>query len=60
MIELEEALEIVLSQVKLVSSEKIDILSSLSRTLAEDVYADFDIPGFDRAAMDGYAVLSKD
>ena len=60
MIELEEALEIVLSQVKLVSSEKVDILSSLSRTLAEDVYADFDIPGFDRAAMDGYAVLSKD
>jgi len=60
MIELEEALEIILSQVKLVSREKIDILSSLSRTLAEDVYADFDIPGFDRAAMDGYAVLSKD
>ena len=60
MIELEEALEIILSQVKLVSWEKIDILSSLSRTLAEDVYADFDIPGFDRAAMDGYAVLSKD
>ena len=60
MIELEEALEIILSQVKLVSSEKIDILSSLSRTLAEDVHADFDIPGFDRAAMDGYAVLSKD
>lgn len=60
MIELEEALEIILSQVKLVSSQKIDILSSLSRTLAEDVHADFDIPGFDRAAMDGYAVLSKD
>ena len=60
MIELEEALEIVLSQVKLVSSQKVDILSSLSRTLAEDVYADFDIPGFDRAAMDGYAVLSED
>ncbi|KKM20905.1 hypothetical protein LCGC14_1640770 [marine sediment metagenome] len=60
MIELEEALEIILSQVKLVSSQKIDILSSLSRTLAEDVYADFDIPGFDRAAMDGYAVLSED
>ena len=45
MIELEEAREIVLSQVKLVPSQKIDILSSLSRTLAEDVYVDFDIPG---------------
>ncbi len=60
MIELEEALEIVLSQVKVLSSEKIDLLSSLNRTLAENVYADFDIPGFDRAAMDGYAVISKD
>ena len=60
MIELEEALEIVLSQVKVLSSQKIDLSSSLSRTLAEDVYADFDIPGFDRAAMDGYAVISKD
>ena len=60
MIKLEEAREIVLSQVKLVSSKKDDLLSSLGRTLAEDVYADFDIPGFDRAAMDGYAVISKD
>ncbi|MFQ6067149.1 MAG: gephyrin-like molybdotransferase Glp, partial [bacterium] len=60
MIELEEALEIVLSQVKVLSAERVNLLSSLGRTLAEDVCADFDIPGFDRAAMDGYAVISKD
>jgi molybdopterin molybdotransferase len=60
MIELEEALEIVLSQVKVLPPERVNLLSSLGRTLAEDVYADFDIPGFDRAAMDGYAVISKD
>jgi len=60
MIELEEALKVVLSQVKILPSEKTDLLSSLGRTLAEDIYAGFDIPGFDRAAMDGYAVLSKD
>ncbi len=60
MIELEEAREIVLSQVKVLAPERVDLLSSLGRTLAEDVYDDFDIPGFDRAAMDGYAVISKD
>ncbi|GAI34875.1 unnamed protein product, partial [marine sediment metagenome] len=60
MIELEEALKIVLSQVKVLPPERVNLLSSLGRTLAEDVYADFDIPGFDRAAMDGYAVISKD
>ena len=60
MIELEEALEIVLSRVKVVPPEKVNLLSSLGRSLAEHVYADFDIPGFDRAAMDGYAVISKD
>ncbi len=60
MIELEEAREIVLSQVKVLPPERVNLLSSLGRTLAEDVYADFDIPGFDRAAMDGYAVVSKD
>jgi molybdopterin molybdotransferase len=60
MIELEEALEIVLSRVKVLPAERVNLLSSLGRSLAEDVYADFDIPGFDRAAMDGYAVISKD
>ncbi len=60
MIELEEALEIVLSQVKVLPTERVNFLSSLGRTLAEDVRADFDIPGFDRAAMDGYAVISRD
>ena len=60
MIELEEAREIVLSQVKVLPPERVNLLSSLGRTLTEDVYADFDIPGFDRAAMDGYAVISKD
>ena len=60
MIELEEAREIVLSQVKVLPSERVNLLSSLGRSLAEDVYADFNIPGFDRTAMDGYAVISKD
>jgi molybdopterin molybdotransferase len=40
----------------LVSSEAQSLSSSLGRILAEDVTADLDIPGFDRATMDGYAL----
>lgn len=60
MIHLEEALGIILSEVKTLEAEKVEISSSLERVLAEDVYADFDIPGFDRSAMDGYAVMAGD
>lgn len=60
MIRLEKAREIVLSRVKTLSAEKVPIVSSLGRVLAEDVYADLNIPGFDRSAMDGYAVIAED
>jgi molybdopterin molybdotransferase len=60
MIRLEEALKIILSKTRTLPPEKVEISSSLERVLAEDVYADFDIPGFDRSAMDGYAVMAED
>lgn len=60
MISIEDALEIVLKQVSVLSSEKVKLLSSLGRVLSENIYSDFDIPGFNRAAMDGYAVVAKD
>jgi len=63
MISLKKAQEIVLNEVdKLepLSIKKVSLLSSYSRVLAENVYADFDVPPFKRAAMDGYAVISKD
>jgi len=41
-------------------SEKIEITGSLERTLAEDIKAKFDMPPFNRAAMDGYAINSED
>jgi len=40
--------------------EKIKIENCLGRVLAVDVKAGFDVPGFDRAAMDGYAVIAND
>jgi len=40
--------------------EKIDLADVYKRILAEDIYAIIDLPPFDRAAMDGYAVRSQD
>ncbi len=40
--------------------EVISLKGSVNRVLAEDVVSDRDIPHFDRAAMDGYAVRAED
>lgn len=40
--------------------ERVPLSHALHRTLAEEVASDIDIPGFDRATMDGYAVRGAD
>jgi len=40
--------------------ELVPLEASYSRVLARDIFADIDIPGFDRSVMDGYAVRSSD
>ena len=40
--------------------ETIPLDQALGRVLAEDVRAEVDVPGFDRANMDGFAVRSED
>ncbi len=40
--------------------EKIALERALGRVLAEDVFSGVDVPGFDRAAMDGFAVTAAD
>jgi molybdopterin molybdotransferase len=35
---------------------EVDLLSSLNRILAEDVFSDINLPSFDNSAMDGYAI----
>ncbi len=40
--------------------EEVPLRDSYGRIVAEDVYAPIDIPPFDRAAMDGYAVRAED
>ena len=56
----EEALERVLREFHPLEPERVAILETLGRVLAEDVYADMDIPPYANSSMDGYAVLAAD
>lgn len=40
--------------------EYVDLENSHHRVLAEDIYSTLDLPPFDRASKDGYAVLAAD
>ncbi len=40
--------------------ETVPLADARDRVLAERVDADIDVPGFDRASMDGYAVHARD
>jgi len=60
MVPVEEALEIVLREARALPVEEAALDDTLSRVLAEDVASDLDLPPFDRAAMDGYALRSRD
>jgi molybdopterin molybdotransferase len=60
MISVEEALEKVLSYVKVLEPERKPILDCLGQVLAEDVYSTIDIPPLDNSAMDGYALRAED
>jgi molybdopterin molybdotransferase len=60
MISVEEAIEIVRDNTSYLPTERIPLDEALGRVLAEPVSADMDLPPFDRAQMDGYAVRSED
>jgi len=42
------------------ASEQVPLAQSLNRVLAESVVAEVDVPGFDRASVDGFAVRAGD
>jgi molybdopterin molybdotransferase len=60
MITVDEALNKILSNVHPLGLEKIPILETLGRVIAEDIYAHRDIPPLDNSAMDGYALRFED
>src|SRR2546421_7959553 len=60
MIPIAEAFDIVLARTSALPVESVAISESSGRILAEDIVADTDLPPFDRAQMDGYAVRAAD
>lgn len=60
MITVDQALEIILSRVAPLGVETIALKQAHQRILAQEVFADMDLPPFDRARMDGYALRSQD
>src|SRR6266852_29767 len=60
MIPVADAIKTVLEQSPRLETESVVLSDALGRVLAEDVVADSDLPPFDRAQMDGYAVRAAD
>lgn len=60
MISVEEALKTILAGVSVLGTEKVHIIDTLGRIIAEDVISGRNIPPFDNSAMDGYAVKAAD
>jgi molybdopterin molybdotransferase len=60
MLSVEEALARVLAAFEPLPPERVPVLETLGQVLAENVYADMDIPPLTNTAMDGYAVQAAD
>jgi molybdopterin molybdotransferase len=56
----EEALERVLAAIPVLGSEVVELSRALSRVLAEPILAGRDLPPWDNASMDGYALRAGD
>ena len=60
MIPVADAIQIVLDQTTTLPAESVALADALGKILAEDIVADTDLPPFDRAQMDGYALRAAD
>ncbi len=60
LLSVEEALEKVLTMFHPLEAERVPVLETLGRVLAEDIVAKGDIPPHANTAMDGYAVQAAD
>ncbi|MGA9997913.1 MAG: gephyrin-like molybdotransferase Glp [Pyrinomonadaceae bacterium] len=60
MISVTEAIRVVKEQTRALAFEEVALADAMGRVLAEDVVADSDLPPFDRAQMDGYALRATD
>jgi molybdopterin molybdotransferase len=60
LIGVEEAEKIIAAFPAAVRIENVPLLAARNRILAADIHAPFDMPEFDKSAMDGYAMISGD
>ena len=60
MIPINEAIRLVLQHTTALKVEAVRLSDALNRVLAQDIIADTDLPPFDRAQMDGYAIRAED
>jgi len=60
LISVDQAHEIIRRLALVRRTETIPLQRALGRTLAEDVTSRVDVPSFDRAAMDGFALIARD
>ena len=60
LLSVEQAHEIIGRLTLVRRTESIPLQDALDRTLAEDVTSLVDVPPFDRAAMDGFALIARD
>ena len=60
MLSVEEALTRILALTKTLEPESVGLLEADGQTLAENIFAQFNLPSADNSAMDGYCVRSED
>jgi len=61
LIDFEKAKTIIMKNTReMERTERVNILEAEGRVLANSIEAPIDVPGFRRAAMDGYAVIAED
>ena len=60
MISVNEAFEIISAQAVPGKAKRLPLLDSIGKKLAEDIFADTDLPPFNRAMMDGIAVRHEE
>ena len=60
MLLIEDALSLMLNNVPLLGTENVALADAIGYVLRENVLSDLDLPPFDRARMDGYALQSSD
>ncbi len=60
MLRIEDALDIILKHTPLLREEEVALAEATGRLLRHDCVSDLDLPPFDRARMDGYAMRASD